>query len=133
MDQKKEELFFCEECGGLLENKEIFDDDELKDGLYLVCTQCNQKYPNDLNNKKYILIGTIINNKKVKGSVINKEREKRDYIYDITYPRTNKLPCVNKDCPSRKEKDNPEIVLVKKDETQVLTMHCTVCFSQWTS
>ena len=59
-------LFFCKECGSMLENKEIFDDEETKDGLYLVCIQCNEKYSTTMNDNNYILIGTIINKKKDK-------------------------------------------------------------------
>jgi len=124
---------FCPDCSTLLhpsekihdrDSKESDDDEELEDGLYLVCGDCSY-------NEKATTFSTTHFSKKIeKTQYVHPKRIVSDYIFDMTYTRTESKPCANSKCPSH-GKDNPEIVLITTEEHPEIAYLCTVCKYIW--
>lgn len=111
---------FCPEDGTILKPKE--EEDEKK-GLHLIfhCEKCNYFE----NGSVYQ--STIYTNEPKNVPFPLSSYRYADLQHNPTYKRTKKLPCFNPKCPSKKKKENPEIVLVATDKKVEVMYLCTVC------
>ena len=103
---------FCINCGTYLRPSE-------NDGkLILDCHKCGYNEPAEGLKISYY---SRPQNRK------NVDRVTPDFIYDVTFPRTKKIKCINKDCKG----NNPEIVIVTSDKQLRVTYICTSCKTIW--
>ena len=121
---------FCPECNTLLNDEEAVDssDDEKetkseKKSLFLVCNDCSYKEKTDSFSTIHYL------NKSNTIKTINLKIIK-DIKYDVRRKRTQQKPCVNTSCSSF-GKNNPDIILITKEDSLEIDYLCTVCDHVW--
>ena len=92
---------------------------------FFICKYCKNSNP--------IQPQTIIYSKKFSGGEGVTEAEDYTYaIYDLTLPRTRNYICKNRKCPTHKDDDVKEAVLIK-DSTDQIKYLCTACSTNWIS
>jgi DNA-directed RNA polymerase subunit M/transcription elongation factor TFIIS len=109
---------FCPQCNNLYGH--AVDEQTLK--LRYVCPSCG-------NTENVIDRCIVINelNTNTQDYQLN-----ANMIYDLTYPRTKKIPCPNPDCPSVQLNENPEIIVFQYNPTMLKTGYmCTDCNTYW--
>jgi DNA-directed RNA polymerase subunit M/transcription elongation factor TFIIS len=123
---------FCPECKSILNPVEMMPEEVGlqgdRKGLYMRCDDCNFSRPAESFSTTHFT-KRIHQNKK--GALNMDPVRVEDLIFDKTYQVTNNLPCVNKDCPSRKTGKNPPVVLVTSDQHPELGYLCSECKSMW--
>jgi len=118
---------FCNICENMYYIKIDDDDSNL---LNYYCRNCGNK---DKNYKKENI---IINKTNIKES--NKELNYiiNEYtVLDPTLPRTNKIDCINIECPTNKNNiTNKEIIYIRYDEINIKYIYlCSTCHTNWKS
>lgn len=136
MDQSQISDDFCPNCKSILNPVEMMPDendenDEKKEshnGLYMRCNECNFSRP----AKSFSTIHFTKRLRKGRQSTLNMDPQRvADLIYDKTYPVTQGIQCVNKNCPSRKSGKNPAVVLLTSDRHPELGYLCKECKHIW--
>ena len=107
---------FCPKCSNLFYHKEI------SKKLFLNCKNCG--YQEETSDS---LVSTKIYKSDLYEEIFNKEYLK----YDVSYPRTTRKRCPNKECESRKDKKKQEAIFFPDKETMKLTYICICCDMEW--
>ena len=132
MDEKEE---FCPQCDRLLNPVELTPEEAGdtetpgdRKGLYRRCAECNFARPTASFSTTHFTKRL----QKGKQTTLNMDPGRvADLVYDKTYPVTQGISCVNKNCPSKKGKGNPPIVLLTSDKHPELGYLCSVCKHMW--
>jgi DNA-directed RNA polymerase subunit M/transcription elongation factor TFIIS len=129
MEENKNEIDdqFCPKCKSILKPKEVVNTEGRKTKkLHLVCEDCGY-------NKEASHFSTTHYSTRMKtdGSLHMDPARIQDLIYDKTLPHTSCVPCTNNECPSKKSKQNPEVVLLKFENHLELGYLCSVCKYIW--
>ena len=110
------------------------------------CPECNNLFGHKIDEKTNQLIYNCMVCGKTEEIVdkcitVNElDTQVKDYplepnmIHDKTYPRTQKIPCPNPQCPSKEHKDgkNPEIIIFQYNATMLKTAYmCVQCHTYW--
>ena len=109
---------FCPQCNNLFGHKINKETDKLS----YVCMSCN-------NIESVVDHCIIINelNTTVQDYPLN-----INMIYDVTLPRTNKIPCPNPTCPCVAKSEKPEIIIFQYNPNMLKTAYmCTQCKTYW--
>jgi DNA-directed RNA polymerase subunit M/transcription elongation factor TFIIS len=132
MDQEDD---FCPNCSSILNPVEDIEDESdtedsknvVRRGLFMRCNDCNYSRPaltfSTTHFSKHY--------KKTGGSLDMDPTRISDLIYSKTYSFTKSLECVNEECPSKKEKIRPEIMLITSENHPELGYLCTMCKAIW--
>lgn len=103
---------FCINCGTYLRPSE-------SDGkLILFCEKCAYNEPAEGLKIPYY---SRSRNRK------NVDRVIPNFMYDMTFPRTKKIKCINKECKAV----DPEIVIITSDKKLQVTKICNECKTIW--
>jgi DNA-directed RNA polymerase subunit M/transcription elongation factor TFIIS len=118
---------FCNICENMYYIKIDDDDSNL---LNYYCRNCGN------TDKNYTKENIIINKTNIKES--NKELNYiiNEYtVLDPTLPRTNKIDCINIECPTNKNNiTNKEIIYIRYDEINIKYIYlCSTCHTNWKS
>lgn len=116
---------FCPECDTYLRPVEIADEkDQLE--LFMRCINCN------FSRKENKYTSTHFAKHSAKKNTLDISPNRvRDLVNDKTYPVTKQLECANRNCPSKKDNKNPEIVLLTSNDYPELGYICKVCYHVW--
>jgi len=120
---------FCNICENMYYIK---IDDDNSNLLNYYCRNCGN------TDKNYTKENIIINKTNIKES--NKELNYiiNEYtVLDPTLPRTNKIDCINVECPTNKTTNksvNKEIIYIRYDEINIKYIYlCSTCHTNWKS
>lgn len=120
---------FCNICENMYYIK---IDDDNSNLLNYYCRNCGN------TDKNYTKENIIINKTNIKES--NKELNYiiNEYtVLDPTLPRTNKIDCINVECPTNKtanKTENKEIIYIRYDEINIKYIYlCSTCHTNWKS
>jgi DNA-directed RNA polymerase subunit M/transcription elongation factor TFIIS len=107
---------FCPECESLLHYRE-------KDGkLVHKCNGCN--YISETNETLISQNSYLSNNNPTFGN-------KKNFIYDMTLPRTTKYICPNDDCITHANPNKKEAIFFNEGDSLKSIYICKECNTEW--
>lgn len=107
---------FCPECESILYYQE-------EDGkLINFCRTCGFK-----KDSSKVLISQNSYSK----NTISSFGSRKNYIYDPTFPRTNKYVCPNNKCDTHKNSDKKEAIFFNEGDSLKHVFICRVCQTEW--
>ena len=118
---------FCENCGNMYYIK---IDDEKSNILNYYCRKCGNIDKNYTQDNICVSKTSLKENNKEINYFINEFTS-----LDPTLPRTNKIDCINADCPSNLEPNVPkEIIYIRYNDINIDYVYlCSVCKTNWKS
>lgn len=117
---------FCNICENMYYIK-IDNDDQ--NSLNYYCRNCGNV------DKNYNINNIIVNKTDIKESNTELNYLVNEYtVLDPTLPRTNKICCINPECPTNTKTVKNEIICIRYDDINFIYIYlCSICHTNWKS